>query len=249
MSRTAKQLGYGTFYLAIIAFVAVSVFSGWEQEGEVSVPVPEGVRSLEVREAVAFMTAADGSVALLGRVWNPNTMYAASAFPYAFRIMRGDTVILETPRRAGFAYPLESGTFLETVLAETFIPTTSRIRDGEAIGTENTKVVLDIGAPTWVSAEFLVRPTLTALRVETFSDEFGAFIEGEVRNVGAVLATTARIIAIIEDMNGFPLFAAQTLLENIPGGTFRPFFIRFPRDRRLAERVAPNGTELIIEAQ
>ncbi|MFH0806475.1 MAG: hypothetical protein V1885_02005 [Candidatus Brennerbacteria bacterium] len=234
MSRTAKQISYGMFYLAILALILVSVAPFGVQEEESPAPVSTAARQLEVRGEVTVMTAADGSVAFLGRVWNPNATYVASSFPYSFRIMRGDVVVMETPRRTGFVYPSEAVSLLEIVSSPTFA--------------EDSSAVLDIGTPDWESSEFLVRPTLVVSRAETSSDELGVVVSGEVRNMGAVSATTVWIIAFMKDTNGFPLFAAQTLLENISGGSFRSFFIRFPRDRGISERAAPDGTEIIVEA-
>src|SRR3989304_3120493 len=112
MSRTAKQFGYGVLYLVLIALVVVSMLPRTGQEEGIVAPLPTSVRPLEVRGTVMVMTAADGSVAFLGRVENPNEAHAASSFPYSFRIMRGETIVSETSRRTGFAYPKESTTLL-----------------------------------------------------------------------------------------------------------------------------------------
>lgn len=233
MSRSAKQFFYGALYLALAVLVVISVFPD-RDAAEIPAPAPEGIRGLEVRGAVTTMTAADGIVAFLARVRNPNTTHTASSFPYSFRVVRGAVTVFETPRRNGFVYPLETSVLLET------IPSISL--------TEDTLVTLETGAPVWESSEFLVRPALSVSHAETSSDEIGAFIDGEITNPGAISASAVRIIAIIKDVNGFPLFAAQTLLENIPGEALRPFFIRFPRDRGIPERAAPDGTELVVEA-
>jgi len=80
-------------------------------------------------------------------------------------------------------------------------------------------------------------------------DSIGLLVEGTVTNAGAVAASRARILAIVNDANGFPLFAAQTVLENLAGGASRDFFIRFPRDEGLATRALPDKTEILIYAQ
>lgn len=233
MSRSAKQFFYGALYLALAALIAISVVPRGDV-AEVPASAPEGIRGLEVRGAVTTMTAADGSVAFLARVENPNTMHVAEAFGYSFRITQEDGTVVETPRRTGAAYPRETTVLLETIPSATF--------------TEGTRITLSLGAPAWASAQFLVRPVLEFSRTETASDDLGAFVEGEVRNAGAIAAASARIIAIMRDVNGFPLFAAQTILENVSGGAMRSFFIRFPRDQGIPTRASPEGAELIIEA-
>lgn len=235
MSRTAKQFVYGAFSLALLALIIIAILPRGGEESLVSLSAPEGLRSLEVRGPVVVMTAADGSVAFLARVWNPNAAHTASAFPYSFRVMRGEAVVTETPQRTGFVYPLETTALLETVSSAAF--------------TEDMTVALAVGAPTWDSSGFSLRPVLTLTRVETSSDGIGVFVKGEARNTGAVTAAVVRIAAIVKDAEGFPLFAAQTLLEDVPGGVSRPFFIRFPRDQGLSARAAPERIELIIEAR
>lgn len=233
MSRSAKQFFYGALYLALAVLIAISVVP---RGGVAEVPAsaPEGIRGLEVRGAVTAMTAADGSVAFLARVENPNAVHVAEAFGYSFRITQVDGTVSETPRRTGVVYPRETTVLLETISSATSM--------------EGTRITLSLDAPTWVPTQFLVRPVLEFSRTEMASDDLGAFVEGEVRNTGAITAARARIIATIRDVNGFPLFAAQTILENVSGGTTRPFFIRFPRDRGIPTRASPEGAELIIEA-
>lgn len=234
MSRHAKQFIYGVFYLALAAVIVVSALPDAGKE-ETIVAAPEGARPLEVRGAVTVMVAADRSVALLARVRNPNERYGAATFPYAFRVMRGNAAVLETPRRTGSVHPLETVTLLETLSSSTF--------------SEDAAAEIDVGVPAWTATEFAVRPSLVIVRARIFSDELGAVAEGEIRNASAISASAVRLVVVLKDVNGFPLFAAQTLLaEGIPGGATRPFFVRFPRDRSIFERAAPDGAEFIIDA-
>jgi hypothetical protein len=226
---------YGLLYLGLVALVAFAFVDGGG--GGSAVPALTGYvpLSLEVRGAVTVMTAADGSVAFLGRVRNPNRAHVATSFTYAFHVTEGGEVILETPLRTGFVYPGETTTLLETFPSVTI--------------TEGMTVTLEVGAATWESAEFRVRPMLVPTRAVFSADAAGPFVGGEVKNMGAITAATVRIVAIAKDSNAFPLFAAQTLLHDISGGSSQPFTIRFPRDPGIRQRAASNGLELIIEAQ
>lgn len=235
MSRTAKQFLYGALYLGILVLIAIGLLPGGERTRVTPAPSSEDPLPLVVRGPVTVMAAADGSVALLARVRNQNVSRIASAFPYSFRIVRGDGTSVGTVSRVGSAYPSETSVFLETLPSVTF--------------TDDTTVELAIGTPTWTDAEFSLRPVLTLVRSETSSDESGLFVKGEVKNTGAATVAVARIIALVKDAGGFPLFAAQTLLNNIPREVSREFFIRFPRDEGLSTRTAAEQTELIVEAR
>jgi len=235
MSRTAKQFFYGSFYCALLALVVLAIIPRTEEARPIPSPASEELRPLEIRGSVTVMKASDGSAAFLARIWNPNATHAASSFPYSFRVVQEGEVTTETPRRNGFVYPLETTALVETLPSAMFA--------------EDADVTLVVGTPTWDAVEFSLRPALVLVRAETSSDDIGAFVEGEVRNTGVVTAATTRIAAIVKDSSGFPLFAAQTLLESVPGGASRTFFIRFPRDKGLLDLISPGGTELIMEAQ
>lgn len=249
MSRTAKQLLYGALYLGFLVLIAIGLFPDGESARVAPTPASQDLIPLVVRGPVTAMTAADGSVAFLARVRNQNALHIASAFPYSFRILRDDGTSIETVSRVGFVYPSETSAFLETVPSAAFMPTTSSTRDSGAIGAEEMIVELVLGMPTWTDAEFSLRPVLTLVRSETSSDENGLVVRGEVKNTGVVTAAVARIIALVKDANGFPLFAAQTLLSDVPREASREFFIRFPRDEGISARAAAEQTELIVEAR
>lgn len=234
MSHSTKQFFYGALYFVLAVLIVILVLPR-RDVAKVLVPAPEGIRGLEMRGAVTIMTAADGSVALLARVKNPNTAHAATSFPYSFRIVGDAVPLAETPRRAGFVYPGETMVLLEHVSSAEF--------------SEGARAELAIGTPIWEPAGFLVRPAVTVPRAGLGSDELGAFVRGEAQNASAVSASTVRIIAIASDENEFPLFAAQTLLENLAGGASRAFFIRFPRDQALASRAVAGSFELAWDAK
>lgn len=237
MSRATKKFIYGVLYLALLALILLRIFSPEApSRGGSPTSLSEGLRPLAMEGDVVIFTAADGSAALMARVRNPNPAHRASSFSYSFQLMRGmQEVFLETPRRSGFAYPSETAVLLET------LPLASL--------DEDTRAALMLGAPTWEDAAFLVRPTVEVARVETLSNDRGAVVTGEVKNAGSVGAAVVRLVAILKDVNGFPLFAAQAVLEDIPRAGARSFTIWFPRDRGLAERASPAATELLFEAR
>ena len=248
MSRFAKQLTYGALYATLAVLIFIALIPG-VVPGAGPSNIPEDIQNLETRGAVTVMTAADGNVAFFGKVYNPNQRYTASSFSYFFSVVRDGVAVLETPQRNAFVYPRTEAPLLEVVVLPTLMPTFSSTRDGFAVGAEDTEIVLNIGVADWVSADFTLLPVLAIARSEISSDENGALVRGEVQNTGTVTATVVRIIAIMKDMRNFPLFAAQTVLANVPGGASQNFFIRFPRDPGIVTHAVPENTELIIEAQ
>ncbi|MBI2278913.1 MAG: hypothetical protein HYU81_02525 [Candidatus Brennerbacteria bacterium] len=233
MNRSAKQFIYGALYLALIALVVGELLGG-DRNGTTIMPsIPEGIHPLEMRGAVTIMTAADGSVTFLGRIHNPNPGHVAS-FSYSFRFIQNGATIFEAPRRTGFAHAGETTVLVETV----FIPVPY-----------GATTALAASKPIWEPAAFLIRPSVAVEGVEGRVDDRGPFVEGAARNRGAVAASDIRVVAILKDVNGFSLAAAQTAIGSAPGSAARPFFIRFPRDPDIARRAAFEKTEIILEAR
>lgn len=234
MSRPVKRFLYGALYFVFLAFV-VSWFFPQKGPATPPSPFPSEPKPLEIQSAVTIMTAADGSVAFFARARNPNGEYLADPFPYSFVVKRAGNVVEETPLRTGVAYPGESAALLEIVRNPTL--------------TEDTTVELKLGAPSWKDASFSVRPAVTMGEQSVARDAAGMIAEGTVANTGSVAAGSISIIALLKDAAGFPLFAAQTELMNVPGGVTEPFFIRFPRDEGLATRAVAASTEFIVSAR
>lgn len=234
MSRSIKRILYGALYLILFALVALLFIP--ERDGGAPAALPEGgVLPLEPR-AATVMVASDGSAAIFARVRNPNANHLASSFSYAFRVIENGVTVATTPRRTGFVYPRETVTLLEVVRAAPF--------------TGAATAILDLGETSWESATFAVRPSLALLgTAETGTDEIGVWVRGKVENRAAVAASEVRVIAILKDGNGFPLFAAATFVGGIPGGAAEDFFIRFPPDSGLAARTAADLTEVVVEGR
>ncbi|MDP3975200.1 MAG: hypothetical protein Q8P88_02875 [Candidatus Jorgensenbacteria bacterium] len=236
MNRTAKQIGYGAFYLAFIALVLFGVFSPEvPSRGGLEVRLPEGLRPLEMRGEVTVMPAADGSISLLAQVRNPNAEHLASSFSYSFRFMENGVVRATTPARTWFVYPSETSVLVEIVSG--------------VVHTEHTEVTLMVTDVVWEPTRFLVRPALSLRGVGTSVDEKGVFVTGEVVNAGSVAASSVRVVAILKDAGGYPVFAASSALGPLGGDSTEPFTVRFPPDQELARRMIPSATELHLEAQ
>lgn len=236
MSRTAKQIGYGVCYLALIALALFVVFSPERAErGGSPASLSEDLRPLEMRGPVTVMSAADGSVSLLAQVRNPNAGHLASSFSYSFRFVEHGAVRGTTPERTWFVYPSETSALVEIV---------SGVARTEA--TEATLAVTDV---VWEPAQFLVRPALVLRGVGTSVDKKGVFVTGEIVNAGSVAASSVRVVAVLNDALGYPVFAASSALGALGGNSTERFTVRFPSDQELARRMIPNATEVILEAR
>jgi len=234
MSRPTKQLLYGTLYFGLALLAGFSLFGRGEPRTAITTPDAGNPVPLEA-SGVTVMRASDGSVAFLARVRNSNADLLASSFTYSFSLV-GGTASRAMPQGTWFVYPREQATIVEVIPAA-----------GVAEGVSATLTIAEI---SWEPTRFLIRPALTVENGATGMSERGFLaVTGTVANIGSVRAGSVRVIAVVKDGSGFPIFAATSALGDIPGGAREEFIVRFPADDELARRADRSRTEIIAEAR
>lgn len=250
MFRSTKQAVYGVCYLALLALILWGGFrafvpgpgcsDGILNGDEVGVDCggpcspcaaqPEALRPGEVQ---VFSTEG-GRTVFLAQVINPNAAYAAASFSYSFAMTDGAGRTLgSTPRKTDRIHASERRYLFESEVPVPF-PSAGR-------------VALALSGVEWRQASELPRAELSASRIATDVSADGIRVRGEVENRSPFGARGVKIVALLFDRFGGPLFAAQTVLDEVAGGetqTFPP--IKFPSDEPLTRSVDPAATEVFV---
>jgi hypothetical protein len=251
MSRSAKKNIYGIFFLAIFFLIAWGVFrafvpapsctDGVLNQGEEGVDCggpcapcavagPEALRG----RAVQVFGAESGRAVLLARVVNPNADFAADPFSYSFVVHGKEGRVVETTTRKTEVIHASEQEYLFESEVSTPEP---------SIG----DVELTLSGTMWRRASEVPRPQLSASQVVTDAGENGVRVRGVVENGSPFAARTVRVVALLFDQWGVPLFAAQTVVDSVAGGSTQAFPpILFPSDVSLVRAVSPGRTEVFV---
>jgi len=251
MSRSAKQFAYGAFYLALFLLILWDVFrvfvpgpscsDGILNQNEENVDcggscapcVAAQTEVLRPGTVQAFSTQ-DGRTVFLAQVINPNVAYAAASFSYSFAISDSNGRHWgDTPSKTDRIHASE-----RRYLFESEVPAQFSSAD---------RAELTLSQVVWRKASELPRADIAASGVVTDVSSGEVRVWGEVKNQGPLTARGVKIVALLHDRVGVPLFAAQTVLDEIAGGetqTFPP--IKFPSDESLARLADPAATEVFV---
>lgn len=250
MSRSTKQAIYGVCYLALLALVLWGGFRAFvpgpscsdgvlnQNEERVDCggpcsPCAAQAEALRPGEVQVFSTEG-GRTVFLVQVINPNAAYAAASFSYSFAMMDGaGRTLWSTPSKIDRIHASERRYLFEPEVPVSF--------------SSAGRVALVLSGVEWRQASELPRAELSALRIATDVGADGIRVRGEVENRSPFGVRGVKIVALLLDRFGGPLFAAQTALDEVAGGetqTFPP--IKFPPDASLARSVDPAATEVFV---
>ncbi|MFH1193114.1 MAG: hypothetical protein V1656_02240 [Candidatus Jorgensenbacteria bacterium] len=250
MSRSSKQFVYGAFYLALLALILWGGFRAFvpgpscgdgilnQNEERVDcggpcAPCAVQPETLRASEAQAFSTEG-GRTVFLVQIINPNAAYAAASFSYSFVMTDSSGRALgSTPRKTDRIHASERRYLFESEVPVSF--------------TSTGQVSLMLSDVEWKQAAELPRVEFSALRIATDVNADGIRVQGEVENRSPFGAREVKIIALLFDRAGAPLFAAQTVVDEIAGGATQAFPpIKFPADGALARAADPAATEVFV---
>lgn len=251
MSRSAKKSVYGVFYLVLLFLIAWGVFRAFvpapncrdgvlnQKETDVDCGgpcVPCAVAQpdpLRVERVWVFSTES-GKVVLLAKVANPNAAYAAASFSYAFAVRDNDGVMLETTS-------WETESLHDTEVGYLFTAATG-VSAARAMTAE-----LILENITWKPTSEVPRPRLSTSQITTEVEGNEVVVRGMVGNESPFAARKVKVVARLFDRLGDPLFAAQTVVDEVPGGGMQAFApIKFPSDAFLTRSVEPSLTEVFV---
>jgi hypothetical protein len=250
MDRTAKQVIYGGFYLAVLAAFFLLVYlaasepvpgclNGKQDDTEEGIDcgdvcgnvcLPVNLRPIAVQSVLGF-SATPGTLQILAKVQNPNTALAARTFDYRFDLIGRDGKVIASSPGAGFIYAGEVKYMV--AFADGY--------DTKDVG----RVDLKIQDPAWEKGERFAKPKFDIQDRRIVTTDATMTISGRLVHRDTVDMPKVTVIAILQSAGGRPLGISQTELDNVTTGEVRPFAIVHPA----IGGVDSSKTELIVSAR
>lgn len=245
MSRGAKQLAYGIFYIAVFGVFVLLFLGGFSGEEPDRVIECEGIL-VEDGECVKdyeevrlglppFLLRADGSYAsLLALLENPNLEYGVRGAEYEIQILDGSKKIIYSENGTTPIYPGE-----KRYIYKHF---------GKDIAVNGSRAQLVVKKILWANADEFLQPNLVIEDVAAVFEKGKIAVRGVVKNGSSLVVNEARALAILKDRFNVPLFAAETVIGGLRGFEEREILILFPESDELSALYDPLSTEVFIYA-
>lgn len=232
-NRTAKQILYGSGYLALIFLIAAGIyfiwlkpapscFDGRRNQNETGIDCGGvcsdcGLKTLKPFEVntVKYFPA-DGKTAIVAEIKNPNSAYGADYFEYRVEVYGRNGEKIKGTARRSFIYAGEIKNLFETI-------------DVEFQNIKKAEVSLDADSVSWAPSGDFARPSIQTrdLKIQRSPGE-NVSLTGFVKNNNAFGLSRARIIGFLFNPVGLIAAVSKTELENIPAFGEEPFKIFFP---------------------
>lgn len=243
MTRGQKKFAYGFFYLIILGFIIwifipssnaprPPVCSGLSCPAE---PLP-----LQVSGAPQiFKSESAHRVIVLGQVTNPNPDYGADTFSYNFKIFDRDGKTIASVLGSEKIYPAETKYILGSDDVGSADISSLAERPGFEIGNANFRPAAGFLKPNWI---------LTSSPV-TQIDPSGIKVSGNLENKGVSSPGGVKVMAILGNKYGDPVFAAETLVQNPEAFKDAPFEVHFPADQLIIQSADTSKTEVFLDGE
>lgn len=254
MSRAAKKIFYGLFYLLVFVWIGYSLLirpaitpppsctDGLRNQGEQGIdcggPCPAScdvreLTPLSVTGTVDVFGLSSGRAVLLARVANTNEKYKASQFFYRFLVHDTAGKLHETVSGSDSIGALEQKYIFESNVTTPF----SKIGD----------VTMELYDVSWsrAYAGLVPKVALVSGPVTTVKDN-AIVVSGVVENQSSVDASGVTIVAVLHDAYGASVFASQWVISSLPAAASEPFSVFFPSDPQIESQIDPSGTKIFI---
>jgi len=253
MSRSAKKIFYGVFYIALFGLIAY----GFARPVIVTPPsCTDGVQNqleqgidcggpcsvtcdiaklvpLSVTGTVSVFGLSSGKAVLLAQVSNANEGYKATQFFYRFLVHDSTGKLIETVSGSDSISALERKYVFESGVSSVF----------QKIG----KVTMEVYDVSWKKAYMALAPQVAVISGPTTtigSDKIT--VSGSLKNQGSVEASDIAIIAVLYDAYGIEVFASQWVVSSLPASSAVSFTVIFPNDPQIKNQIDPGQTKLFI---
>ncbi|KKU15524.1 hypothetical protein A3I34_02890 [Candidatus Jorgensenbacteria bacterium RIFCSPLOWO2_02_FULL_45_12] len=246
MSRRTKKFIYGVFYLAVLAVLgwmvygannaeAPSCIDGKRNQGEEQTDCGGPCMACEIKQlnpvsarGARFFGLQDGRVVLLGELVNPNEGYIAENVSYEFGIRDKTGYKVETLSGEETVFPLEKRYVLNAEARTRF----------NNIGSVELQISTSSLDASWEKFYGTLKPNVSLVSPPVFSEQGNNIsISGEIKNQSSFSARNVKIIAILSDSFGDPVFAAAWAADNVSAFGSREFTIIIPRDGVFSRRM------------
>ena len=235
MSRRAKQVLYGIFYLAVLGGIGTgayflffrpgpSCFDGIQNQGEQGVDcggpcapcASVNVQPVGVLGSVRVFSPLPGSVSVLAELENANASSGAEIFDYTVTLYGPDgSTTVASANGSSFIYPDE---------------TKYLILPNEPVSSTIGGASIAISNMSWIAASQMGAPPKFSFSNIVTSPAPGNFmtVSGNITNLDASSFGTVLIGAIFKDAAGTPVGASQTEVNSLAPGATQPFSISYP---------------------
>ena len=242
MTRGQKKFSYGLFYIIVLGLIVWAFIPSSNAPTPVCFGPSCGTNQplpLEVSGVPQmFKSESAHRVVVLGQVTNPNSDYGASVFSYDFLIFDRDGKTIASVPGNEIIYPSESKYILGIYDAGKADLSLIQERPGFEIKSADFRP----------AAEF-VKPDFSVISgSETKIASDGIRVSGKMKNLRSFPAGEAKIIGILTDKYGDPLFAGQTAVPGISGLGEADFEIYFPAEKAIIDRLDINKTSVLFYA-
>lgn len=253
MSRSAKKIFYGVFYLALFGLIAYGVTrpaivpppsctDGVQNQGEQGIDCGgpcsiscdvKALVPLSVTGGVDVFGLSTGKAVLLAQVSNANEEYKADQFFYRFLVYDHSDKLLETI----------SGSSSISALEQKYVFDSRVNTNLQEIG----KVTMELYDVSWKKAYAALAPQIKIISgPDTVLGSDSISVSGSVKNQSSVDASDVTIIAVLHDKYGGKVFASQWVMSSLSASAAAPFTVLFPNDPQIRSQIDPNQTEVFI---
>lgn len=229
MSGRNKKILYGAFYLAVFVSIIYGILGGFNRR---AVELPQSPEILPLR-AVAepeVFSLSDGTSVILGQFFNPNAGYGSPNFIYFLKFYDSGGRLLGEISDRSFIYPLETRyvfNFNRAVPAEKIV-----------------RIEVVFSKVEWRPAADFPSPKVFVRNIKTNTLPERIEVSGQLVNEDAFAFSEIRLTAVIFDNFGFPLFASEGLVTNLPSLGRRSFSVLFPAAAELVEKIDLNQSRV-----
>jgi hypothetical protein len=242
MTRGQKKFLYGLFYLAVFALIVwVFIPSGGAPEMQPVVSSNQPVPLRLIGAAQIFKSENSGKGVLLAYVENPNVDYGAAAFSYSFSIFKRDGSILIKVLGDDkiYLYPDE----------KRYVVSGYDLSGADILDVQDKIDFEIVNADFHPSSQFLAPDLILSSGPEIATGTLGLTISGKVKNRSAITVGEMKVTALIENRYGDPVFAGQTLLNQLGGFEEREFSVYFPADQALITEAVARKPEIFLNGE
>lgn len=261
--RFAKQLLYGTVYLAIIVLIgfwiynsnfkpAPTCFDNKQNQNETGIDCGGPCLACEIgtlspiEATLVKYFQADNQTIISAEIKNPNPDWAADYFSYVINVYGKNGMVVKSIAKTSYIYAGETKYLVEP--AEIDVKNAADVK-------------ISFSGEDWKPAkEFPMPSTQTRqIRTEISSGSSNVSASGFVANSNAYPLSKTVIVGFLFNKNGVQIGASKTELENLPAFEEKSFRINFPKNISLLTKTTstqpinlsqadPDKTKVYVEA-
>jgi hypothetical protein len=241
-TRTAKQLIYGTLYILIflaicggIYFLFIHPFVGASvAQCTPSTCTPTSTAAI-LASLVATFTTSPQHDTFLGQIVNSNPDFGAQLINYEVDLYDASDTILQSIPGQSFVYANQNKYLVipNVVIAQPF--------DHAAL---NITSVSWLASSTLGAVPMVAQGQFALQNIQANSASTTVSVGGQLTNSGIGSFAQVMVVVLFKDVNGDPIGASQTELDNVTGGETVNFSVIYPNE----STIDPALNEILIYA-